>query len=38
MRHRNRLLAVLLCAASLLVACDTEDTYAVLDIVVPAGY
>ena len=38
MRYLNKSFLALLCAAGLLGACDTEDTYDVLDIEVPAGY
>ena len=38
MRYLNKSLLALSCVASLLGACDIEDTYDVLDIEVPAGY
>ena len=38
MRYLNKSFLALLCAAGLLGACDTEDTYDVLDIEVPVGY
>ena len=38
MRYLRKPFLALLCTTTLLGACDTEDTYDVLDIEVPAGY